>query len=282
MVRRATRWWLLVLVTASACLAAGPVVTTDLRYKTGDDLTAYELTRCKLDVYAPADAKNAPVFVWFYGGGLTGGDKSGGGTVAMARSLAGEGFVVVVPDYRLSPKATYPAYILDAAASIGWAHQHIAEYGGNPDRLFVGGHSAGGYLTLIVGMHPDYLKNVGVPLSAIAGLIPVSGQVMTHYTIREERGISRYQVTADDCAPVRWVRADLPPMLILSADNDMAARAEENAFLVSLLKAAGHKAVTGLCVAGRDHGSIAGKIVEPGDPARLAILDFMRKYGTAN
>ncbi|MBI5832886.1 MAG: alpha/beta hydrolase [Armatimonadetes bacterium] len=281
MIKRSVGLLLLVAAVASASLAAEPVVKLDLPYKAGDSLSAYEITRCKLDVYSPPGATKAPVLVWFYGGGLTGGEKYGAGTVAIARSLVKEGLVVVVPDYRLSPKATYPAYIQDAAAAVGWAHQHIAEFGGDPDRLFVGGHSAGGYLTLIVGMDPEYLKAVGVPTSAIAGLIPVSGQTMTHYTIREERGISRYMVTADDAAPVRWVRPELPPMLVLSADNDMPARAEENAFLVALLKAAGHKAVTGLCVAGRDHGTVADKLKDDGDPGRMALLEFVKRYAAA-
>ena len=271
----------LCLCAAVSLANAEPVVTSGVAYRSGDELSEYEQTRCKLDVYAPEDASQAPVLVWFHGGGLTGGSKDGKATVAIARSLTNEGLVVVVPNYRLSPKVEYPAYLEDAAAAVGWAYAHIAEYGGNPNRLFIGGHSAGGYLTFVVGMDPHYLADVGVPTTAIAGLIPVSGQTMTHFTVRAERGLTRYQVTADDAAPVRWVRADLPPMLVLYADHDMVARAAENEFLVAILKGAGHQDVTGILNQDRDHGSVANKIAEDGDPARSALLSFVTTHPAA-
>ena len=90
----------------------------------------------------------------------------------------------------------------------------------------------------------------GVELSAIAGLIPVSGQTMTHYTVREERGLGKFSVTADEAAPVYFARKDTPPFLVLYADHDMTARAEENAYFVALMKGAGHEHITGLQIAG--------------------------------
>ena len=97
-----------------------------------------------------------------------------------------------------------------------------------PSVIVVGGHSAGGYLTFMIGLDPRYLRAHGLELSAIAGLIPVSGQTMTHYTVRKERGIGQFTITADEAAPVFHVRKDTPPMLVLYADNDMAARAEDS------------------------------------------------------
>lgn len=256
---------------------------TDLPYKNAPTLTDYEQERCKLDVYLPKGAKGFATLVWFHGGGLQKGDKNGEQiandsvkTVRIARSLAAAGVAIVAPNYRFSPKVKFPAYIQDAAAAVAWTRTHIAEHGGDPAKVFVGGHSAGGYLTLMLGLDPQYLEAVGAKPSDFAGYIPVSGQTLTHYTVREERGLPKFPAVADEAAPLHLIRAETPPFLVLYADNDMAARAEENALLVAVLKAAGNKRVTGQMIAGRTHGSIAGEIEKDGDPARTAILDFIR------
>ena len=280
----------LIFALTSAALAEpaasdGVRVLTDIAYKQGNALSAYEKERCKLDVYLPKADKDFTTLVWFHGGGLKNGDKDGRRiasdsvkTARIAQSLAAAGIAVVSPNYRLSPKVAFPAYVQDAAAAVAWTRTHIAEHGGDATRVFVGGHSAGGYLALMLAMDPRYLVEAGARVSAIAGFIPVSGQTMTHYTVREERGVGKFNVTADEAAPVRFARADTPPMLVLYADRDMAARAEENAFFVALMKGAGNKRVTGLMVGDRTHGSIASKIENAGDPARTAILEFMQKH----
>ncbi len=256
-----------------------PATQANIVYKGGDALTPYEKERCKLNLYLPPEGqrKGFATLVWFHGGGLTGGSKDGVEMQRVASGLAQEGIAVVMPNYRLSPKAKYPAYVADAAAAVAWTLQNIAAHGGDAQRVFIGGHSAGAYLTLLVGMDARHLAAHDVKLSAIAGLVPVSGQVMTHYSVRAERGEGKYSLTADDAAPVHWAEAKgIPPMLVLWADKDMATRAEENVFLVSLLKAAGHKQVTGQMIPDRTHGSVGHKIAEKGDPAREAILNFMR------
>jgi acetyl esterase/lipase len=182
---------------------------------------------------------------------------------------------VVAVNYRLSPKAKYPAYIRDAAAAVAWTCAHIAEHGGDPKRIFVSGHSAGAYLTYMLGLDSHYLHDAGVETSAIAGFIPVSGQTMTHYTVREERGIGQFTITADEAAPVFYTRKDTTPFLVLYADHDMAARAEENAYLVAIMKGAGNKHIEGQQILDRTHGTIASKIADDGDPAREAILKFI-------
>ena len=157
---------------------------TDISYKIGDDLTDYERRRCRLDVYLPTAPATGDVVIWFYGGGLEEGSKDGEPNVAVARGLASEGLLVVMPDYRLYPLAKHPAHIEDAAAAVAWAYGHAAEHGANPERLFIGGHSAGAYLALMAGLAPDFLERAGVPRRAVAGLIPVSGQTLTHHATR--------------------------------------------------------------------------------------------------
>ena len=227
------------------------------------------------DLYLPREGKGFSTLVWFHGGGLTGGNKDGDATRKIAESLARAGIAVAVPNYRLSPKAKYPAYIEDAAAAFAWTKAHIAEHGGNPNKLFIGGHSAGGYLTLMLGLDEHYLRDLGLSPSAIAGLIPVSGQTMTHYTVREERGVGKFTITADEAAPVFHACKDTPPMLVLYADHDMVARAEENAYFVAIMKGAGNTHVTGKLISDRTHGSIGNNIANDGDPARVALMEFM-------
>lgn len=250
-------------------------LSPNLAYKTGANLTAYETERCKLDLYLPAGMKSFPTLVWFHGGGLTGGVKDDSFTGNIAQRLVSLGIAVAAPNYRLSPKAKYPAYVEDAATAVVWVRTNIAAYGGDPSRVFVGGHSAGGYLTFMVGLDERWLGAHGLDTAALAGLIPVSGQTLTHYTIREERGLPKSKLFADEAAPVYHARKDTPPLLVLYAERDMAMRVEENQLLVAALKAAGNSQVTGRLIPDRDHGSIAENIKNANDPVLRAILDFI-------
>jgi acetyl esterase/lipase len=252
-------------------------VTPDLAYKSGPTLTAYEQTRCKLDLYAPAEAKDLPCLVWFYGGGLTGGSKAGKGTIAAARRLAEEGMIVAVVDYRLSPQVKYPAYIEDAAAAVAWVHGHAGAYGGNAQRLFVGGHSAGGYLTAMVGVDDRWLQPYRLSPRDLAGFIPLSGQMATHYTIREERGLPKTTIIIDEAAPLNHTRQDTPPWLILYAEKDMTLRGDENRYFAAAMKAAGHPYVTIQEMAGHDHGSIGENLSKDSDTVRAAMVNFIKE-----
>jgi acetyl esterase/lipase len=271
---------LLLCVSTAVATALETRSTHDIPYK--DDvvsLTPYEQERCKLDLTVPTGTKGFATYVWFYGGGLKNGEK-GLRTEYCAEireSLAQAGVAVVTPNYRLSPKVRYPAYVDDAAAAFAWTVKHIAEFGGDPRKVFIGGHSAGGYLALLVGFDPERLKPHGLTLGAVAGIAQVSGQVLTHYTVREERGQPKYGLTADEAAPCFYIRKSLPPVLTIYASNDMISRAEENQFFVATLKAAGHTANYSLRVEDRDHGSVGHGIRNPDDPARLAILNFIAK-----
>jgi acetyl esterase/lipase len=267
---------MVVLVSGGAARAGEVEVVSGLAYKGGEGLSEYEAARCRLDLYLPAGAKAFPTLVWFHGGGLTAGERDKKETVGIARGLASCDLAVASVGYRLSPKAQFPAYVQDAAASFAWIKAHIAGHGGDPERVFIGGHSAGGYLALMVALDPRFLRECGLEPSAIAGAIPVSGQTMTHYTVRKERGLGKYTITADEAAPVYHARKDTPPMLVLYADRDMPAREAENEYLVEILKATGNKRVQGLLIRDRDHGSVAHRMAEDGDPAREAILGFVR------
>jgi acetyl esterase/lipase len=282
-------WWVVAVIIlapvagrgqeAAAPAAGGMKILKDLPYKSGDGLDAYERERCKLDLYLPAKGRGFATVVWFYGGGMEGGEKGGRGTVNIATTLAKNGVACAAVNYRLYPKAKYPAYLDDAAASVAWALGHMAGHGGDAKRVFVGGHSAGAFLAAEIGFDPKFLKKYGVSSDRLAGIVPVSPQVFTHFTIRKERGVPNPQTTPviDDDAPAYHARADAPPLLILIGDDDWPARLEECQYFVKLLNVMKHPDASLKVIAGRTHGSIADKMVEAGDPGMGAMLEFVAK-----
>lgn len=213
---------------------------------------AYREERCKLDLRFPENRKGFPTIVFFHGGGLTGGEK------AIPAQLGDKEIAVVAPNYRLSgERAKCPDYIEDAAAAVAWTLKNIASYGGDPKKVFVSGMSAGGYLSAMVGMAPKYLAAHGCSNTQLAGVYPISGQMTTHFQIKNERGIPNAMTVIDEFAPMYYVGKDLPPLLFVTGDRDfdMPARAEENAFLAALLKrVAGNENVKFYELGGMDHG----------------------------
>jgi acetyl esterase/lipase len=210
------------------------------------------LSRCRLDLYRPAGAKGFPTVVYFHGGGLSGGNRS------VPAALKDRGWAVVGASYRLHPHVQHPAYIEDAAAAVAWTFQNIESYGGDPKQIFVTGISAGGYLTAMIGLDKSYLARHDVDADRIAGLIPVTGQMITHFTIRKEQGVTPNETrpTIDRFAPLYHVRPDAPPTLCITGgwETDRAMRAEENLYFVSMLKLVGHKHVRHVVIEGADHG----------------------------
>ena len=123
--------------------------------------------RQTLDVYAPADGKNLPVVFWIHGGGWQGGDKTS--VQLKPKTFVDQGFVFVSTNYRLLPHVDMGTIIRDIAKSIRWVHDHIAEHGGDPQRILVMGHSAGAQLAAIVCTDDRYLKAEGLNLSILKG-----------------------------------------------------------------------------------------------------------------
>ena len=196
----------------------------------------YANSRCKLDIRYPTHSKDFNTVIWFHGGGLKAYDKY------FPEPLLHSDLCIVSVNYRLSPKVNSPTYIEDAAAAVAWVFNHIESYGGNPNKVFVAGHSAGGYLALMVGLDKKWLSNFDIDANRIAGLISLSGQTITHSTVREERGIPASKPIVDEVAPVYHARENAPPLLLITGDRnmDMAARYEENLYLQRLMESAGH------------------------------------------
>ena len=213
---------------------------------------AYINERCVLDIYYPKGAKDYATIVWFHGGGITGGNKE------LPKELMNKGYAIVGVNYRLSPKVTAPAYIEDAAAAVAWTFEHIGNYGGSSKLIFVSGHSAGGYLGMMITLDKKYLSKYNIDANKIAGLIPFSGQAVTHFTVRKERGMKDTQPVIDEYAPLYFVRSDAPPMLLITGDRELEllGRYEENAYLNRMMKLAGHTRTKLYEMQGFDHGGM--------------------------
>lgn len=219
----------------------------------GPAVDAYAQERCVLDVYYPENTTDFPTVVWFHGGGITGGEKF------IPDELEEKGLAVVAVNYRLSPKAKAPAYIDDAAAAIAWAFKHIVDYGGDPSKIIISGHSAGGYLVAMAGLDKSWLQKYGEDADKVAGIVDFSGHAITHMTVRAERGIKDTQPIIDEYAPLYHVRNDAPPLVLITGDRDleMLGRYEENAYFYRMMKLVGHNDVHLYEIDGFDHGAMA-------------------------
>lgn len=238
----------------------------NIPYYEGDALllTSYQRERCKLDIYYPHGQKGCPVVVWFHGGGMTSGSKS------IPSALQGQGLVIVAANYRLSPQAPCPAYIEDAAAAVAWVFAHCSEYGGSEDRIFLTGHSAGGYLIEMIVLDKQWLATYSIDANRIAGIVPFSGQAVTHMQVRKERGIPVERPLVDEYAPLFHVRGDTPPILLLTGnrEKELLGRYEENAYLMRMLRVNGNSNVTLHELQGYGHS-----MTQPGYPL---LLEFIR------
>ena len=145
------------------------VAHRDIDYIAGED---YADNKDTLDVFMPEGATNAPVVVYFHGGALQNGTKAIG--EGLAHQLAARGVGLVTANYRLSPSVMHPAHMEDATAAFVWTKRHIGTYGGDPNRVFVSGHSAGAYLAALMALDPSYLAAHNMQLSDIRGAIPIS------------------------------------------------------------------------------------------------------------
>lgn len=268
-----------VLLMASFYPASGTedrfIKVSDISYRQEYVLSEYAKKMCTLDLYYPKSAENYPTIVFFHGGSLRRGTRDM--YLPLAKRFAAESIGVVLASYRLSPKVKHPIYNEDAAAAVAWTFKNITSYGGDAGRIFISGHSAGGYLAAIVGMDEKYLEKHNLSVQQIAGIIPISGQMMTHSTILNEQGVPEGRIVIDEYAPIYHSQKVGPPCLCICGDNDLALRADENKFFIAGRKSAGNKNAFYLEVRERDHISIVSKISEADDEVAQAILDFIRQ-----
>jgi len=260
----------LILLSWGALQAEAPPEVTiirDLPYRTDHaTLNTEGQARCRLDVAIPKGQKNFPTVIWFHGGGLVAGDKH------FPEPLLKEGIGVVTAGYRLTPGVPVTTCLDDAAAASAWVHREIGKYGGSSEKIVISGHSAGGYLAMMIGLDPQWLAKYQMEPSQFAGLAPFSGQTVTHVAARAELKVPRMQPLINELAPLYHLRKDAPPMLLLTGDREreLMARYEENAYLWRMLKTVGHPDVTLIEFPGTDHGSMV-------TPGYAPLMEFVRR-----
>lgn len=248
---------------------AGVVPTAEVQY--GDD--PYR----SIAIHAAAEP-TGDVFAFVHGGGWTSGYKEHMNFMAPGFTAAGVTFCSI--GYRLAPQHMFPTGLEDVADAIAWIYGNIAQHGGDPNRLFIGGHSAGGHYTSLLALTADWQQARGLPADAVKGCLPISGV----YQFGERSGLTmrpRFLGPEDAgtdrvASPLSHVSANAPPFLIAYGTEDFPHLREQAERMVEALSAAGI-ATAKIILDGRDHfgASLAGG--EPDGPWVPRAIDWMMK-----
>jgi acetyl esterase/lipase len=239
--------------------------------------------RHTLDVYAPeAVPASAPVVVFFYGGGWETGAKEMYRFVGY--SLAAQGLVVVIPDYRLHPAAEFPAFMKDAAEAVAWTRTNVARFGGDPEKLFLMGHSAGAHIATLLSMDPEYLISASptVDQHSICGVIGLAG-LYDFLPLRGElQAVFGPEANWPKSQPINYVSANAPPMLLLTGTSDGAVPYDNTLHLAERLRAKGATVEADL-YPGIGHTGIIAALSDALTfmaPVRDTTLRFIKAHGS--
>ena len=252
--------------------------TKTYKVKTIKDVVYYDGTdsdkkKHKLDLYLPEGAKNFPVLFFAHGGAWVHGDKDFFGIYAsLAKTYVQQGIGVVVTNYRLSPGVKHPEHVKDVARAVVWTHKNVSKHGGNPDAIFLMGHSAGAHLVSLVTTDETYLKDLKAKTRIIKGVVPISGP----YDIPDGFMTNVFGKFAQKASPLRFVREGLPPFLIFYADKDMIGcdKTPSEAFCKALK---GKKVIASTVeVKDCDHLAILAKAGTTDNDVCKAIVKFVR------
>lgn len=234
----------LALALLSACSPPGLLNTLDRAAlsggaRVGRDV-AFGAHGQRLDVWRSGrtPAANAPVIVFFYGGGWVAGTRQDYGWAA--RAYASRGFLVVLPDYRKVPAVRFPAFVEDAADAVKWTHDHATDFGGDPNRIAVVGHSAGAYAVAMLALDQRWLRQAGAPADTIKAAVGLSGPY-DFYPFTERRGqdaLGRWPRPLET-QPITFARADAPPMLLVTGDADTLVQPRNSETLAARLRSLG-------------------------------------------
>lgn len=194
--------------------------------------------RQRLDVYAPDDLPEpAPVVVFFYGGSWSSGAKEDYAFVGHA--LAAQGFVTVLPDYRLHPEVAFPGFLEDGAAAVAWVHANIARFGGDASRIVLAGHSAGAYNAVMLGLDPRYLRAAGVDPKVVRAVAGLSGPY-DFLPLDTDTTVTVFGQAPDKTAtqPVAFAGPHSPPAFLATGEADTVVRPRNTQSLAAKLRAA--------------------------------------------
>ncbi len=237
----------------------------------------------RLDVYVPSGGPGLTVVVFIHGGAWRFGDRDTRFDTyqKLGRKLASRGILTVVPSYRLAPDHKYPAFVRDAARAVGWVQENIAGYGGNPERLFLMGHSAGAHIAALLAAEPRWLEETGADPVRIAGVIGISGPYDIAAT---EKKIPSMVHSAFGDDPKTWRDASvkthvgespLPPFLLAVAARDPDSLLHHARDLLGAIRRAGGRARR-YEAKGRNHFSVIARLGDADDPLGDAIEAFIK------
>lgn len=234
-----------------------------------------------MDLYLP-DCKEFPIYIHFHGGGLEGGEKGDvNNPFVEATYLTEKGIGIVSVGYRLYPNAVYPDFIRDCAAAVAWVKNNIESYG-RCTKLFVGGSSAGGYISMMLCFDKKWLAPYGISPEIIDGFIHDAGQPTVHFNVLRERGIDSRRIIIDESAPLYHIGISekYPPMKFIVSDNDMPGRYEQTMLVIAALKGFGYDmSKIEYVVMHGTHTSYGGTCDENGVSIYGRLIgDFIEKY----
>ena len=265
----------LFLLLGAVSVSAQGVVVRDVDYVSGAD---YDEGKDLLDIYMPEGADRVPVIVFFHGGALKGGDRGQG--QAFAARLVPQGVGVVSASYRLTPSVVHPAHVQDAASATAWVLDNIDRYGGDPENVYLAGHSAGAYLAALLTLDPTHLGSHGLTPSSIRGSIPISA-----FLYVEETAADRPKDVWGS-NPADWMAASVTPhiataegrMLLIYADGDADWRRRQNETFGKAMHAAGNQSVNVVEVPNRNHGSLMTDINAQDDRIGDLVMSFIHGH----
>ena len=240
--------------------------------------TLGEDPRQRVLVYGDGDRDDGlPVFVFVHGGGWRHGDAEHYGFIA--RSIAPEGFVVVLAGYRLGEEGKYPAMLEDTAAAIGWTYRNIERFGGDPRSIYLGGHSAGAYNVVQTVLERRWLDDEAVPQSAVKGVVGLAGPYdFFPFDTDSSRSTFGSVDAGPRSQPVNHARGDAPPMLFIHGEADTVVRPRNSRALAKALRSAGASVET-LYLPQADHNAPLLALANPWrrDPkVRDRVIQFLR------
>lgn len=229
-----------------------------------------------LDLLLP-EGEGFPVLLYFHGGGLESGSRKD--FRILAEHLAARGVGVATADYRMYPTAAYPDYLRDAAAAAAWLKSNIGTYGGN-GRVYIGGSSAGGYISMMLCFDPRYFAPYHLTPTDFAGYVHDAGQPTVHFNVLRERGMDERRIVVDEAAPVYYVGCakEYAPMLFMISDHDAECRHEQTEMVRASLAHFGYdqSKIFHRILPGR-HGSYCNQLDENGESVfGREILAFIR------
>ena len=271
------------LLTLNACspVTVLNAMVPESGYQRDTDLPYGELPRQRLDIYRPAQFSEGklPTVIFFYGGGWEAGEKANYKFVAEA--LTSQGMMVVIPDYRVFPEVVFPAFVEDAAKAVAWTKDHIANYGGDPEQLFVGGHSAGAHIAALLSLDEKYLRQVDLQPQQLRGMIGLAGP----YDFLPLQSQTLLQIFGDEASqwhsqPVNFVDTGHPPMLLLVGNDDRTVLPRNTHHLADKLEQYGNE-VEVKEFEGYGHVAMVAKLARPlrGEGALLTpIAQFVARY----